>query len=360
MLGKRQKQTGSAGIAGAGLVGRLLALELSDRGWDVTLFDADEKRGASSCAHTGAGMLAPRSELETAESGIYDLGITSLALWPGILDRLEFPVPFHTTGTLIVAHPADEGDLNRLERRIRDQTGGDDVPERIDGGRISALEPELAGRFHQALFMAGEGHLDNRALLVSLAATLEKRGVEWLTECPVIDLKAGSIRSELRTRTFDWVFDCRGYGAKADFPDLRGVRGELIYLSAPEVGLLRPVRLMHPRYPLYIVPRDEHTFVVGATTVESEDRGPITVRSTLELLSAAYAVHPGFGEARIVETCVNLRPAFPDHSPRITCEQGLVRINGLYRHGFLVSPALVQQALDRMSWKYELTETSRS
>ena len=270
MLGKRQKQTGSAGIAGAGLVGRLLALELSDRGWDVTLFDADEKRGASSCAHTGAGMLAPRSELETAESGIYDLGITSLA------------------------------------------------------------------------------------------ATLEKRGVEWLTECPVIDVKAGSIRSELRPRTFDWVFDCRGYGAKADFPDLRGVRGELIYLSAPEVGLLRPVRLMHPRYPLYIVPRDEHTFVVGATTVESEDRGPITVRSTLELLSAAHAVHPGFGEARIVETCVNLRPAFPDHCPRITCEQGLVRINGLYRHGFLVSPALVQQALDRMSWKYELTETSRS
>jgi glycine oxidase len=360
MSGKRPNHAGSAGIAGAGLAGRLLALELVERGWEVTLFDSDDKNGSSSCAHTGAGMLAPHSELETAEPEIRDLGIESLALWPEILHRLAIPVPFHATGTLLVAHPADEGELIRIENRIRDKSGDHDVLEHIDGRRISALEPELAGRFQHGLFLAGEGHLDNRALLISLAATLEKLGVEWLPGCPAIEVKAGSIRLEDRTRTFDCVFDCRGYGAKAELPDLRGVRGELIYLSAPDVGLLRPVRIMHPRYPLYIVPREEHIFVVGATTVESEDRGPITVRSALELLSAAYAVHPGFGEARIVETCVNLRPAFPDHCPRISCEKGLVRINGLYRHGFLVSPALVQQALDMVSWKYELTETSPS
>lgn len=338
-------------------MGRLLALELLDRGWDVTLFDADERAGKSSCAHTGAGMLAPCSELETADSEICTLGMSSLALWPGILDRLEIPVALHKTGTLIVAHPSDESELVRLEKRIREKSLKEDVLERVDGRRIAALEPELSGRFRQGLFLAGEGHLDNRALLSSLELTLDKRGVEWLPACPAIEVKPGTIRSELQTRKFDWVFDCRGYGAKPELPDLRGVRGELIYLSAPDVGLLRPIRIMHPRYPLYIVPRDENLFVVGATTVESEDRGAITVRSTLELLSAAYAVHPGFGEARIVETCVNLRPAFPDHRPRITCEQGVVRINGLYRHGFLVSPAVVQQALDRMSWKYELTET---
>ena len=125
--------------------------------------------------------------------------------------------------------------------------------------------------------------------------------------------------------------------------DLRGVRGELLHLHAPEVTLHHPIRLAHPRYPLYIVPRSDQLFVVGATEIESNDAGSITVRSALELLSAAYSMHSGFSEGRLVETCVDCRPAFPDHLPRITCEPGLIRVNGLYRHGFLLAPLLVEK-----------------
>jgi glycine oxidase len=64
------------------------------------------------------------------------------------------------------------------------------------------------------------------------------------------------------------------------------------------------------------------------------------VRSALELLSAAYAVHPAFGEARIVEIGAGLRPAFPDNLPRVLRRGRTVYHNGLYRHGFLLAPAL--------------------
>jgi glycine oxidase len=157
--------------------------------------------------------------------------------------------------------------------------------------------------------------------------------------CP--DALAPSGRRDNDWKKFDLVIDCRGMGAKEDLRDLRGVRGELLYLHAPEVNLSRPVRIMHPRFSIYIVPRADHVYVVGATAIESDDAGAITVRSALELLSAAYTVHSGFAEGRLIETSVSCRPGFPDNHPRILIDDGHIAINGLYRHGFLISPALV-------------------
>ena len=69
------------------------------------------------------------------------------------------------------------------------------------------------------------------------------------------------------------------------------------------------------------------------------------MRSALELLGAAYAVHPAFAEARIIEFGSGLRPAFPDNLPRISIEQERISVNGLYRHGFLLAPALAELTL---------------
>ncbi len=74
---------------------------------------------------------------------------------------------------------------------------------------------------------------------------------------------------------------------------------------------------MHPRHPIYIVPRQNNCFIIGATTIESEDMRPLTVQSSLELLSAACTVHPEFAEGTIVESRVNCRPALPDNLPAI-------------------------------------------
>ena len=178
--------------------------------------------------------------------------------------------------------------------------------------------------------MRAEAHLDPRATLAALRARLAGAGVEFLEQ--------GTPEGQ--------VIDCRGLAARDSLPDLRGVKGEMVVLRAPGLALSRPVRLLHPRYPLYIVPRADGLFMLGATQIESGERGRATVRSALELLSAAYALHPAFGEAEIVEIGADARPAFPDNLPRITRLENRLYVNGLFRHGFLLAPALARMVGD--------------
>ena len=140
------------------------------------------------------------------------------------------------------------------------------------------------------------------------------------------------------------VIDCRGLGARDEQSELRGVKGEMIIVETPEVELSRPVRLIHPRWPLYVIPRGDGRFMLGATSIEAEDSA-VSVRSALELLGAAYAVHPAFAEARILEFGAGLRPAYPDNLPRISIGPERIAVNGLYRHGFLLAPALAELTL---------------
>ena len=126
---------------------------------------------------------------------------------------------------------------------------------------------------------------------------------------------------------------------------VRGVRGEIIGLDCPGHGLTRPVRLLHPRHRVYIVPRSPARLLVGASEIESEDRSPVSLRSAVELMAAAHSVLPALAEARIVRLDVNLRPALPDNNPRIVHIRGTLAINGLFRHGWLLAPALVERAL---------------
>ena len=136
------------------------------------------------------------------------------------------------------------------------------------------------------------------------------------------------------------IVDCRGWAARDALPELRGVRGEMLVLHAPDVKITRCIRFLHPRIPLYVVPRGDGRYMVGATMIESADASPVSARSAIELLSAAYALHPGFGEARILEMRADVRPSFPDNMPRVIERGGRLYVNGFYRHGFLLAPAM--------------------
>jgi glycine oxidase len=145
-----------------------------------------------------------------------------------------------------------------------------------------------------------------------------------------------------RSSAEETVIDCRGLAARGELTGLRGVRGERVIVRVRDVDLIRPVRLLHPRHPLYVVPWGEGRYMIGATVIESEEVGAITVRSALDLLSTAYAVDPAFAEAEIVRQGAGARPAFPDNRPRIIAAKGYIYVNGLYRHGFLLAPALAE------------------
>ncbi len=372
-----------AGIAGAGLMGRLLAWRLAKMGWEITLFDKGDRAGCSSAAYAAAGMLSPLSEMENAELEVLRFGNYGLKRWPEWLSELKRSVYFQQMGSLVLAHPHDYSELIRfgqqLSRKlsVRSLDGGncslgaatlrgvtqefldfagapsrlrirtaDAFIEDVTKEQLRELEPELT--FEHGYFLPQEGQIDGRSLLVALADELDSHGVDWHFNSNVEKVGSHFIESD-RRYTFDWVFDCRGGGAGDVFSDLRHVRGELIHLYAPEVHIHRPIRLLHPRYRIYIVPRPEQRYLLGASEIESNDVSPISVRTCLELLSAAYSVHAGFAEARIIETVTGTRPALNDNLPRTLFSQGFTAVNGLYRHGFLLAPALVDEVVERIN-----------
>jgi glycine oxidase len=309
-------------VTGAGIAGLTAAYELARRGAEVELIERREGPGLG-CSYYAGGMLAPWCEGESAEPLIMRLGQEALTYWTQAV-----PVA-RCEGSLVVAPARDKPELARFARRTS-------AHETIKSDSIAALEPDLAGRFDRALFFAQEAHLDPRGAVAELTRRL--------CAMPNVTLAFGS--DSAPKAEADWTLDCRGLAARDALPDLRGVKGEMLVLETHEIALSRPVRLLHPRWPIYIVPRGGGRFMLGATMIESERAGHVTARSAMELLNAAYALHPAFAEAEIVEFGSELRPAFPDNLPRLRQDGRTLYINGFFRHGFLLAPALARMAAE--------------
>jgi glycine oxidase len=313
-------------VIGAGIAGAWQALTFAKAGHPVTVFERGTPEMTQATSHWAGGMLAPYCEAEGSEPVITRLGLRALDLWRNELPDTAF------NGSLVVTHPRDRSDFERFAAMTTNH-------RRLGGDDVTSLEPSLEGRFREALFFPDEGHVTPREVVPRLHARIVAAGgeIRFGTEAEPNDIDG-------------LVIDCRGLDARDAQRELRGVKGEMIMIETDEVELSRPVRLMHPRWPLYVIPRGNGLFMLGATSIESED-ARVSVRSALELLSAAYAVHPAFAEARIVEFGAGLRPAFPDNLPRIAISQPRgdrqqIAVNGLYRHGFLLAPALAELTLD--------------
>jgi glycine oxidase len=351
------------GIAGTGLLGRLLAWQLSRQGHKVTVFDPaagpmpafahdgahDTLRAPQAAAFSAAGMLCPLAELDNAEPATATLGWRSIALWREIVAQLPGAPFFSECGSLLLAHRADKGSAQRVLDRITHALNARDEPsnavaeklENLSMAQLANLEPAVQGVAH-AWYLPGEAQIDPLATMAALHDSATN--VQWRWSETVLALQAGQLRTATGLHRFDWVFDVRGTGAAPDMP-VRGVRGEMVWLHAPGLQLQRPLRLLHPRHRVYIVPRPGNIVLVGASEIESEDRSPVSLRSAVELMAAAHSVVPALAEARILRMDSNLRPALPDNAARIHCTPGLVSINGLFRHGWLLAPALMEQAL---------------
>lgn len=308
-------------IRGAGVAGLCAALAFSRRDAKVLISESRTSLAGHASWYAG-GMLAPYCERESAEEVIERRGCDSIDWWDNIQTKL---VQRH--GTLVVAPPRDQADLSRFGR----MTSGHRL---LTKQELDQLEPDLKSNFQQGLFYQHEAHMDPRLALQALLSKIKALGGE---------IRFSSDQSMQNQCALE--LDCRGMGAP--LPERRGVRGEMLLLYAPEVNLTRTVRLLHPRIPLYIVPRSNHYFMVGATMIESDHDGAITARSMMEFLNAAYAVVPAFGEAEIIEAGVGVRPAFSDNLPRLYFDEAhrTLSINGYYRHGYALGPILAEAAV---------------
>jgi glycine oxidase len=315
------KEARNIAIRGAGVVGLWQALNLARRGHRVTLIERSPVPFAHGCSLYAGAMLAPNCEKESADAAIRELGLRGLKAW-----RDTYPGTI-ANGTLVVAFHRDRNELDRFGRMTEGH-------RRLSASELAVFEPALRDRFAGGLYYAEEGHLSPEPALHFLLEQAQASGAK-------AEFGDGEYPADA-----ELVIDCRGLAAKTDLPSLRGVRGERIVVKSREVTLARPIRLLHPRFPLYVVPWGKGVYMIGATVIESEETGPISLRSALELLSAAYALDPAFAEAEIVLQGAGARPAFPDNRPRIIARGRYIYVNGLFRHGFLLAPVLAEMVAD--------------
>lgn len=338
-------------IVGAGVVGRLTALQLIQAGVNVSIFEKHPLMTPVNAAHVSAGMLCPLGEIIHAPKSIVDMGMRGLSKWPLLLEQLQVLDPDHQTifyqakGSLVVAFESDHQCFEQLKSDLTHKAS--DYVDHIrwlSSEQLTEIEPCLTN-FGYGSLIELEAQLCNRSFLSASARAL-------MQHCALIHEQELTVAQiDTLADSFDWVLDARGFKAIGKEhhgnlgSPLRGIRGEVIRIHCPEVKLSRPVRVLHPRHPIYIVPKPDGEFVVGATEVESNSEHNITVRSTLELLNTLYSVNPAFSEARILEANIGIRAAYLDNMPRVSVQNNIIVANGLYRHGWLVGPALVEKIL---------------
>lgn len=315
-------------IIGSGVAGLCCAVLFGERGCEVRVISASQGADQSCCSWWAGGMLAPWCEMESAEPLIASLGVESIAFWHKYYGAVE------QSGSLVLANRRDLPDLQQFAARTSHF-------EKISPDDIASLEPDLSERFEAGLYFGDECHLNPRDAMQQLMKKLDLMPNVELVFSSELNYEYLKTSSE-----YDWRIDCRGLAASDVLTDLRGVRGEMLILRTEQIRLNRPVRLLHPRYPLYIVPRANNMFMIGATMLESDHRGAPAVRSVMELLSAAYALHPAFAEASIQEIGADARPAFTDNLPRLRRLGNTLYLNGLFRHGFLCAPAMARRAVE--------------
>lgn len=327
-------KVGTVNVIGAGIIGLWQAYRLAKAGLFVRLFDKSDTPFEASSSRLAGAMLAPYCETEPSQKELVALALRSMELWN------EGPCQIERRGTLIVAPARDRVELNGFAKRTIGH-------ERIGAAEIGQLEDDLAGRFEEALYFKDEAHMAPRPALQDLTSALKQLGAEMHFG---FEASAESNDFLKKLPEADFTIDARGMGSVAALrqlgQSLRPVRGEMAVIKLKELKLTRPVRLLHPRMPCYIVPWPDDHYMIGATVIESEDTGPVSLRAGLELLGAAFTVHPAFGEAKIIELSAGVRPSLPDNLPKIILDGRVIYVNGAYRHGFLLAPLLADAVCD--------------
>lgn len=301
-------------ILGSGVTGLCIAVELTKMGEKCEVITSD----ITAASHWAGGMLAPYCEAESAPSYVTEQGIKAISWWSSTIPLV------HQNGTLVIAPARDTEELNRFSKMTDQHTWV----------RPQDIESDISDHFERGLFFSEEAHLDPRYALSQLREFLVSKGVPFHQSKP-----SGTI------------VDCRGIAAQDSLSDLRAVRGEMLILETHDIHFSRPIRFLHPRFPCYLVPRDNGRFMLGATMLESNDHGKISVRAVLELLTSTYVINPAFAEAKIIETGAGLRPSFPSNLPEIKFKNGKYFVNGMYRHGFLLAPIIAQNFIARLKAK---------
>jgi glycine oxidase len=321
-------------IVGAGIAGLWTAILAHSDHYTVTIYEQDDACLKQSCSYRAGGMLAFNCEADSKDDIITVLGIHSLQLW-----KKFFPNLITQNGSLLLTQSCDKDQLRYFEKITFDY-------KILSPQEVYNLEPALEKRFNYGLYFYNEAHLEPRKCLTILLQKCLELGIKIEFNTKI----AAPIPNTIH-------IDTRGLWTQDVVSNLRGVKGEMIVVKCPDLNFSRPIRLLHSQHPIYIVPRDNNHYMIGATTIETQNNyhnhnHHVTVQSAGVLLTQAFHLHPAFGEAEIIEMNCGYRPAFIDNKPQVIEKNGIIYLNGLYRHGWTIAPALAQKVINVINGQF--------
>lgn len=333
------------GIVGAGIVGRTLCCHLLNNSYEVRLFDKNSLTVTKNCSFAAAGLLSAYAETQSCLPPLAEIGVAAIDYWKKFTKNQAPNVFFDDSGTICLAD--NQIELQNFKKILMTKFSNEVFKEIM----VANYESEITGHYRSGIYLADEAQIDAQKLMIALVNIIQQRNV-----FNKVKISFEEIKDLPHKIGCDWLVDCRGLSAKREFTQLRGVRGELLFVEAPNVQLKHVIRYFHPRYDIYILPRANNIYLIGASCIESEDYSAITVKTILELLSTAYSIHRGFGEAKLIATKTNCRPAFNENLPRlyVDYERKIITVNGCYRYGFLFAPVFsmaIENFLQTSRWQ---------
>jgi glycine oxidase len=336
-------------IAGGGLIGGAIALELALAGLRVAIYEQGDPGRESSWA--GAGILSPAPE-SPATIPLLLLGKASMALYPDFVFRVEEisgqGVGFRAKGTLEALFSRDAP--RELSTHIALHHGWGLQAEAISAQDARELEPALSPELEAAVLRPDEASVDNRCLTHAVLEAARKTGVEifahrevqgiWRERqrCAGLLLKNEKVSAEW-TVIAAGAFSANIAGVDTYAP-VRPAKGQMISMRAGQTKIERV--LWSDK--IYLVPRNDGRILAGATVEYVGFDKNVTAGGVEKILNGALELAPDLAHARVDETWAGLRPDSPDHLPILgpTDIDGLLIATGHFRGGILLTPITAQ------------------
>ncbi len=315
-------------IAGAGIIGVSLALELRQRGATVLVLDRAEPGAEASSA--AAGMLAP-ADPETP-AALRPLAQASAQMFAAFVQRVEsgggMQVDFRRVGTIaLLPEPTTPREYRGLS-----------------AAELQRLEPSMHSTGHSAYFVQ-EDSVDPLLLTQAALAAARNLGIEVRGHSAVTEIHGHGDAVEVITQSETFsaaaAVDCRGAWSAAP---VRPRKGQMLYVL-PQASLLQHV-LRAPE--VYVVPRSSGKILIGATVEDVGFDKSVDPSAIQQLVTAVAKYLPELASAPITQSWAGLRPGTPDDLPIIgpTNVQRVFAATGHFRNGILLAPVTAQIMAD--------------
>ncbi len=332
-------------IAGGGVIGGAIALELARAGLRVGVFDRQQPGQEASWA--SAGILSPAPE-NPGMIAMVPLGKASLSLYPEFIARVEEisgkSAGFRPKGTLEALFSQDaKAELSTIIA-LHHGLGLKAEPLRAEDAR--ELEPALSAEVEAAVLRPDEASVDNRALTGAVLEAAQRSGAEFFPGNSAREIWhagkrcAGLVVQNEKVEA-KWTIIAAGCFSAAikdaaAYAPVRPVKGQMAALRAEDLMIERV--LWSDK--IYLVPRNDGRIIAGATVERVGFDKRTTAGGIQKILSAAIELAPGLANARVEETWAGLRPDSPDHLPILgpTDVEGLLMATGHFRSGILLTP----------------------